>query len=388
MKPLPSELKSTLSLSGIFALRMLSVFMLVPIFSIYANKLNHATPALAGIAMGIYGLTQAIFQIPLGIWSDKIGRKPVITAGLLLFGLGSLLGATAHNIWLLIVARALQGAGAVGSTIIALLADVTSEKNRTKAMAVIGIAMGISSAAAIILGPAIASLWGFSGVFLSGAFLTLGSLLVLHSSFNNITENSLHFDKFQLRYLVSSALKQPALLKLDFSIFALHAIFTAMFYTMPFLLKPILNNAATLYLPILLIAFILLFPCIFLAEKYKKMALAVRCSIVLILISQFMLAMFHPTLTLVSILVTLFFIGFNFLEAALPSLVSKTASTEAKGTAMGFYSSAQFLGIFIGGTLAGTFYPIVGIEGIFYITSFLAILWLFIGGYRYAQPNT
>lgn len=362
--------------------------MLVPIFSIYANKLNHATPALAGIAMGIYGLTQAIFQIPLGIWSDKIGRKPVITAGLLLFGLGSLLGATAHNIWLLIVARALQGAGAVGSTIIALLADVTSEKNRTKAMAVIGIAMGISSAAAIILGPAIASLWGFSGVFLSGAFLTLGSLLVLHSSFNNITENSLHFDKFQLRYLVSSALKQPALLKLDFSIFALHAIFTAMFYTMPFLLKPILNNAATLYLPILLIAFILLFPCIFLAEKYKKMALAVRCSIVLILISQFMLAMFHPTLTLVSILVTLFFIGFNFLEAALPSLVSKTASTEAKGTAMGFYSSAQFLGIFIGGTLAGTFYPIVGIEGIFYITSFLAILWLFIGGYRYAQPNT
>ncbi len=371
------EIKSTLSLSSIFGLRMLAIFMFIPIFTAYTETLKGATPLLMGIAMGIYGLTQAICQLPFGAWSDKFGRKPMIAIGLLLFILGSLIGALSDNIYWIIIARILQGAGAVGSTLMALLADLTSPKNRTKAMAVIGISMGVFSALAIITGPAIASHYGLSGVFFASMLLAFGSLGILYGITPNPANTVLlQKNKVPLRQLFQTVLKEKNLLSLNAGIFLLHAIFTAMFYACPLILKPLISDTAWFYLPILIIAFLLLFPCIILAEKKRQMPIAFIISIGVLMLSQIALLFFHGTLEFIGAALSLFFIGFNFLEASLPSLVSKIALPETKGTAMGVYSSSQFLGIFFGGTCAGIIYPFGGATSIFIFTTALALIWL------------
>lgn len=376
----PSEIRSVLSLSGIFALRMLAVFMFVPIFTVYAITLHGATPMLIGVAIGVYGLMQAICQLPLGAWSDRLGRKPIIAVGLLLFMIGSIMGAFTDNITMMIVARTLQGAGAVGSTLIALLADLTSEKNRTKAMAVIGVSMGMSSALAIIAGPAIARHFGLSGVFITSALLALASLAVLYGITPCPQQHpqKSDFKRPTMLQLFHSVLKQPALLQLDLGIFLLHAIFTALFFACPLILEPLLADTAYFYLIILGIAFLLLFPCIMIAEKKRVMPQAFILSVAILLMAQCILIFYHQTLFSIGIALALFFIGFNFLEAALPSLVSKTAPAHTKGTAMSVYSSAQFFGIFIGGTSAGVIYTMSGATGIFVFTAILAMIWLMI----------
>lgn len=372
-----SEIKSILSLAAIFGLRMLAIFMFIPIFTVYAEKLTGATPFFMGIALGIYGLGQAILQLPLGACSDKWGRKSVITIGMLLFMAGSFLGASADNIYVMIFARALQGTGAIGSVLMALLADLTSEKNRTKSMAVVGISMGVFSAIAIPTGPALAAHFQFSGVFTAAAFLTMLGLVILHS----VTPSPAKAIASQksMKVMIYSVLNQYSLIKFNVSIFLLHAIFTAMFFACPLVLKPLIPDAAFFYLPILGIAFLLLFPCIMLAEKKGLMPLIFRISIGLIFLAQIILLFFHESLNTIGIALTLFFIGFNFLEAALPSMVSKLANPETKGTAMGIYSSAQFLGIFVGGTLAGVFFDLSGVSGIFIFTAILSFFWFFYG---------
>ncbi len=373
-----SEIKAALSLSSIFGLRMLAVFMFVPIFTAYTQSLSGATPVSIGIAMGIYGLTQAVFQLPLGACSDKIGRKPIAAIGLLIFAAGSLIGAFTHHIGWMIVARALQGVGAIGSTLMALLADLTSEKNRTKAMALMGISMGIFSSAAIVLGPVIAVYYNLSGVFFTSTLLTLISLTILYlvvpTPSNHIPLNQAN--SLSLFQLCLTTIKNPVLLQLDLGILLLHAIFTSLFYACPLMLKPLIGDTSIFYLIILGGSFILLFPCIAIAEKYKKMPSALLANIILLLVSQVMLFFFHASILSIGFALFLFFIGFNFLEAALPSLVSKAAPPTTKGTAMGIYSSAQFLGIFIGGTTAGSLYSWNGVEGIFIFTSILSIIWI------------
>lgn len=373
-----AEIKSALSLSGIFAFRMLAIFMFVPIFSVYAQTLSGATPFLIGIAIGIYGLTQAICQLPLGAFSDKLGRKPVIALGLIIFSIGSLIGAFADNITWLILARILQGAGAVGSTLIALLADLTSEKNRTKAMALMGVSMGLSSALAIIAGPAIASHFGLSGVFFTSVLLSIGSIGILYSIVPTPSSHPSHdfIENVSFIHLFKKVLTEPKLLQLDLGIFLLHAIFTALFFVCPLILKNLIHDSAFFYLPIIGVAFLLLFPSIMIAEKKKKMPTAFLISIAILLLSQLSLLFFHKTLGLIGVALSVFFLGFNFLEAALPSLVSKAAPSHMKGTAMSVYSSAQFFGIFIGGTFAGIIYPFGGATGIFIFTSILALFWL------------
>jgi predicted MFS family arabinose efflux permease len=372
------EIQSTLSLSSIFGLRMLAVFMLIPIFTAYTQTLQGATPLLMGIAMGIYGLTQAIFQIPLGTWSDKFGRKPIAIIGLLIFALGSLMGAFAHSITIMILARALQGVGAIGSTLMALLADLTSEKNRTKAMAAVGISMGLFSALAIGVGPLIASHFGLSGVFFTSTLLTGGSLLIL--CFLVPSSPSIHSTYLpkSFKELIQTAIKTPSLLKLDLGIFLLHTIFTATFYACPLILKPLLADTGTFYLLILGGSFIFLFPLISQSEKKQKTSLAFSASIALLLISQIILIFFSASFYIIAFSLFLFFIGFNFLESILPSLISKSATPATKGTAMGIYSCSQFLGIFIGGTLAGTIFSWGGVQSIFIFTSILSFIWLLI----------
>lgn len=374
------EIRSVLSLSSIFALRMLAVFMLIPVFTLYASSLKGASSFLIGIAIGIYGLVQAICQLPLGALSDKYNRKLIITLGLALFALGSLLAAWTDNIYLMIAARMLQGMGAVGSTLMALLADLTSEKNRTKAMAVLGISMGLSSALAMIVGPAIAAHYGLSGVFLASAFLAVGSIVILWG----VTPRPMHMVALSIKSismvtLFRQILKEPLLLQWDMGIFLLHAIFTALFYACPLILKPLLPDTAYFYLIIIGITFVLLFPSISLAEKKRKTSQAFVISIILLLIAQCILLVscyFQPTLWNIGAALVLFFLGFNFLEAALPSMITKAAPPAMRGTAMSVYSCAQFLGIFVGGTLAGIAFSFGGVIAIFMLTTLFAIIWL------------
>lgn len=374
------EIRSIFSLSSIFALRMLAVFMLVPVFTVYASSLEGASSFLIGIAIGIYGLVQATCQLPLGALSDKYNRKLIITLGLALFALGSLLAAWTDNIYLMIAARMLQGMGAVGSTLMALLADLTSEKNRTKAMAVLGISMGFSSALAMIVGPAIAAHYGLSGVFLASAFLAVGSIVILWG----VTPHPAHtialsIKSFSMVTLFRQVLKEPLLLQWDMGIFLLHAIFTALFYACPLILKPLLSDTAYFYLIIIGITFVLLFPSISLAEKKRKTSQAFVISIILLLIAQCILLVscyFQPTLWNIGAALVLFFLGFNFLEAALPSMITKAAPPAMRGTAMSVYSCAQFLGIFVGGTLAGIAFSFGGVIAIFMLTTLFAIIWL------------
>jgi MFS family permease len=373
------EIKAATSLASIFGLRMLGVFMFIPIFTAYTQNLSGATPFLIGVAMGVYGLTQAIFQLPLGAWSDKLGRKPIAILGLLIFALGSLIGAFADNIAWMILARALQGVGAIGSTLMALLADLTSEKHRTKAMALVGISMGVFSALAIVLGPVIATKSGLSGVFLTAALLTGASLLILCCFVPSPSQTTSHptsYMPISFAQLCKTTLKNKTLLQLDLGIFLLHTIFTAMFYACPLILKPLLPDTGIFYLIILGGSFLLLFPCITHVEKNQKTSLALSLCVALLVVSQLALIFFHATLIAIGIALFFFFIAFNFLEAILPSLVSKTAPAKTKGTAMGVYSSAQFFGIFVGGTAAGSIFTWGGVQGIFIFTTILAILWL------------
>lgn len=374
------EIRSILSLSSIFALRMLAVFMLIPVFTLYASSLKGASGFLIGIAIGIYGLVQAVCQLPLGAWSDKCNRKIIITLGLALFALGSLLAAWTDNIYLMIAARMLQGMGAVGSTLMALLADLTSEKNRTKAMAVLGISMGLSSALAMIAGPAIAAHYGLSGVFLASAFLALCSMVILWGITPQPTHTvALSVKSISMITLFRQILKEPLLLQWDIGIFLLHAIFTALFYACPLILKPLLPDTAYFYLIIIGITFVLLFPSISLAEKKQKMPQAFVISIALLLVAQCILLIscyFSPTLWNIGTALVLFFLGFNFLEAALPSMITKVAPQAMRGTAMSVYSCAQFLGIFVGGIFAGIAYSFGGVIAVFILTTIFAIIWL------------
>ena len=376
------ELRSVLSLSSIFALRMMAVFALVPVFTSYASTLSGVTPMLLGIAVGIYGLVQAIFQLPLGVLSDTKGRKYIATLGMLFFLIGSLLAAFSTNINYIILARILQGMGAIGSTLIALLADLTLDKNRTKAMAVMGISMGLASAIAIILGPWAANHGGLKEVFLWSAVFTFLSIIIL----NFITPNPTHISSISVSWtkLVRTGLKDKILYPWHMSIFLLHVLFTAMFYAVPLLLKPLLPHAIPFYLWVLAISFFFLLPSIGWAERKKKTKEAFIFSIFVMLSAQIGLYFFHETRMQFGVSLILFFMGFNFLEALLPSIISRLASTKTRGTAMSIYSCSQFLGIFVGGIVAGCLDTIFGLESIFIFTGCLGAIWLF-GGFKKAH---
>lgn len=372
-----SEHKTTTIIASIYAFRMLGLFMILPIFSLYTEKLKYATPTLIGLALGIYGLTQGILQIPLGMWGDRIGRKPVIIFGLILFLLGSIVAALAHNIYGIIIGRALQGGGAIGSTLMALVADTTEDKHRLKAMAVIGMTIGFSFVLAMVLGPILNNFVGLSGIFgLTGILAILGMIMLL--AIPTPTSHPVHPEAEPVLSQFNNILKMPQLWRLNFGIFTLHAILTALFIVVPIVLLENLNLNANaqwmLYVPVLLIACILMVPFIIIAEKYRMQPIFVGAIIVLTLCTL-VLGMFQQSIVLIGVVLCLFFTAFTFLEAALPSLISKTAPKQSKGTAMGVYSSCQFLGIFFGGSIGGLLLNHFGAPSIFIFTTILGGLW-------------
>ncbi len=384
-----SEKRSTYALSLIFSFRMLGLFMILPVFTSYGEQLKFSTPTLIGLALGIYGLTQALLQIPFGLLSDKFGRKPMILCGLILFALGSVVAAYASTIHGVIVGRAIQGAGAVGSVIIALLADLTTEENRTKAMAMIGLTIGFAFTLAMILGPALSALIHVTGLFWLTAALALLGIVVLYFMVPAPHHSTVHLDAQAIPTLFGKILKDKELLRLDFGILSLHAILTASFIVVPLVLERYLQINIThqwvLYLPVLVLAFIAMLPMIIVAEKMRKMRSMFLLGIALIALSQLGLWLFHQQRFVMGLLLFVFFTAFTFLEASLPSLISKRAPAGSKGTAMGVYSSSQFLGIFIGGIAGGWIFAHFDLSAVFLGCALLAALW-FVMAYSMQEP--
>lgn len=375
-----AELRASLSLAALYLLRMLGMFLILPVFSVFARDLPGATPELVGLAISAYGLTQAVFQIPFGLWSDRYGRKPLIVLGLALFALGGALAALSDSIFGIIAGRALQGAGAVAGVIMALAADLTREEHRTKAMALIGISIGFSFALSMVAGPVLSTWMGLTGLFWVITALALLGIALVFTVVPTPVVTRFHRDTEVQTASFGTVLAHPELLRLDFGIFSLHLILTATFVVLPVLLKDRLGLPTAdhwhLYLPVFALALVSMVPFVILAEKYRKMKPVFLAFIALVAAADLGFVWLGGNFWAVFGLLYVFFTGFNLLEATLPSMISKIAPPDLKGTAMGVYSTAQFLGAFAGGAGAGWIHGRYGITAVFLYCAAAALLWL------------
>lgn len=374
--------RSIFTLGAIMAFRLLGLFMILPIFAVAARHYTGSTEFLIGLALGIYGFTQACLQIPFGHWSDRLGRKPVIAIGLLLFLIGSVVAAMADSITGLILGRALQGTGAVGSTILAFVADLTPDESRTKAMAFIGMLFGFAFMIAIIVGPLVAHLFHLSGIFwLTAIFALMGmALLLTLPKHKRIINDSVVETTPQQ---IGSVIKNSALLKLNAGILLQHASLTTLFMAVPFILHHSLsfnNQQQTwLYLVVFILAFLFMVPFVIIGEKKQKLKKITLLCIGFIFIGEVLLALIGALswwYTAIGLLI--FFTGFTVLEAIMPSMVSKIAPLAKKGTAMGVYSTSQFAGIFIGGVLSGLAYRWLNVNGVLALGLIIALVWFIV----------
>ncbi len=384
------ETRAAFSLGGVFFLRMLGLFLILPVFVLYAEELVGVTPLLVGLAIGAYGLTQALLQIPFGMLSDRIGRKPVIIGGLLLFALGSVIAAQSDSIWGVILGRAIQGSGAIAAAVMALAADLSREQRRTRVMAVIGISIGTAFTLALVLGPIIDAWVGVSGIFWLTALLALLGIGIILFLTPNPEQSRLHRDTEPVPDQFGRVLSNFNLLRLDFGILVLHMMITSLFLALPLALRDDLGMVSSthwqLYLPILLLSIVLMIPCIVIAEKRHKMKQVFLGAVLALALAQIGLYALHQTLFGIVVSLLLFFTAFNLLEAALPSMISKVAPAESKGTAMGVYTTSQFSGAFLGGLLGGWIQGRLGLEGVFLLGAGLALLWWVIAR-GMAQPG-
>ncbi len=380
------ERRSVLALALIYLFRMLGLFLILPVISVAADGLTGADAALIGTAIGIYGLTQASLQIPMGMWSDKIGRKRVIVIGLLLFAVGSLICANADNITTLIIGRAVQGAGAIASTLMALLSDVTREQNRTKAMALVGVSIGASFMLSLIFGPWIFALVGLSGLFyLSFALSLLGIVLIIFAV-PNIVQHTFRRDTTPSLQALGSVLKDSKLRFLNVSVLLLHASLMALFVTVPDLLinqfNLPLSEHSWFYMLVMGFAFVGMLPLVVIAESKGKMKGILVVVLVLLGTSSIFLQ-WASDLWWFGILFWVYFVGFNALEATLPSLISKLAPVGYRGTAMGVFSTHQFLGTFLGGVGGGWLLQNYSQSGVFWVVGVVFLAWSLVG---FTQP--
>jgi MFS family permease len=384
------ELRAAWSLAAVFSVRLLGLFMIYPVFAAYARNLSGANPYLIGEALGIYGLSQGLLQIPFGLLSDRVGRKTMIVFGLILFGIGSAVAALSTSIGGVIIGRVLQGSGAVGSVILALVADLTAEENRTKAMATVGISIGGSFLIALVAGPIVANFVGVSGIFWLMVGLALVGIAITEFVVPSPRRVRLHRDAEAVPALIGAVLRDPELLRLDIGIFVLHAMLTASFLVVPGLLRSTLGLPAIeqwkVYLPVLLLSVAFMVPAIIVAEKYRRMKGVFVSAVAVLVISQAMLYLGAGNLIVLLVALVVFFSAFNVMEASLPSLITKVAPAEAKGTAMGVYSSLQFLGIFAGGVVGGWAHQHGGDAAVFALTGLMALVWL-VAAATMAQPS-
>jgi predicted MFS family arabinose efflux permease len=373
----PLERRATSSLAAIMALRMLGLFLMLPVLALYAEDLRGHTPFLVGLAMGIYGLTQAVLQIPFAMASDRLGRKQVIVTGLLIFAVGSAVAALAHTIEGVIIGRAIQGAGAVSAAVIALVADLTRNEQRTKAMAFIGISIGSSFIIAMLVAPPLQGIIGVPGIFWATGGLALGGIVLLllavpaPQRFTPATTPVADLMRM---------LRNPRLRRFDLGIFTLHATMTAVFLMVPTLLKEhaglAIHDQWKVLLPAMVLSVFIMLPLVYVAERYRKIPTVFPIAIVLIIVSQGLMYFGRNSAVDLTIGMMVFFGGFNVLEALLPSLVSRAAPPESKGAAMGVYNSSQFIGVFVGGAVGGWLFGTWGAEGVVIGAVAVLALWL------------
>jgi MFS family permease len=386
----PQEFRAAAALAAVFSVRLLGLFMIYPVFAAYAATLAGANPYLIGEALGIYGLTQGLLQIPFGLLSDRIGRKIMIVIGLVLFGIGSAVAAVSASIGGVIIGRALQGAGAVGSVILALVADLTGEDSRTAAMAMVGITIGASFLVALLAGPIVANFIGVGGIF--WLMVALAALGIAITQFVVPTPQRVrvHRDAEAVPALLGAVLRNRELIRLDVGIFALHAMLTASFLVVPDLLRATIGIAVhdqwIVYLPVLIVSIAAMVPAIIVAEKYRRMKGVFVSAVAALVMSQIVLYLGSGNAFVLLAALVVFFSAFNVMEASLPSLITKVAPPDVKGTAMGVYSSLQFLGIFVGGVVGGMAHQHSGSTGVFALTTALAAIWL-LAAAGMAQPS-
>lgn len=376
----PAELRATIGLAGVYGLRMFGLFIILPVFAFYAEDLpggNNYT--LIGIALGAYGLTQAILQIPFGWLSDRIGRKPVIYLGLILFAIGSLIAALAVDIYWVILGRIIQGAGAISAAVMALAADLTREEHRTKAMATIGMTIGTVFAISLIVAPVLNQWIGVPGIFAMTGVLALLAMIVVKKIIPDPQISRFHSDTEASAASFGSVLRDTQLLRLNYGIFALHATLMALWLVVPLTLREAgmaADDHWQIYLPVLLLSIVLIIPAIIYAEKRAQLKFVFIAAIALLLIGQVLLATTFDSIWGTAIALLVFFTAFNLLEASLPSLISKIAPVGAKGTAIGVYSSTQFLGAFVGAAVGGYLFGNYGSSALYTFCGLLLIVWL------------
>jgi MFS family permease len=353
---LETEKRAAFSLALVYALRMLGLFMILPVFSLHADDYAGATPVLIGLAIGIYGLTQGLFQLPFGFLSDRFGRKTVIVVGLLIFCVGSIVAAEAESITEIIAGRALQGLGAIAAAVMALAADLTREEVRIRIMAIIGMSIGASFMISMVIGPVIAAEFGLRILFWMTAGLAILGILVIVFVTPKPPSQSFHRDAQLSIQDVGRIISDIELLKLGLGVFVLHLVLAATFVVFPLVLQQSLMIEETLhwrtYLPVFALSVVLLLPMVIVAEKFRKSHAVFLVAVSMLVLAEIGLAT-SSTYAVAFLMLVLFFGAFNFLEAILPATVARIAPADMKGTAMGLFSSAQFLGAFAGGLLGG-----------------------------------
>lgn len=377
----PLERRAAGSLSLVYTTRMMGLFLLLPVMSIAGQDLGGATPLLIGVAIGIYGLFQALLQIPFGLLSDRFGRKPLIYIGLVLLIIGSLIAAAADSIWGVILGRALQGAGAISAAVIALAADLTRDDQRTKMMAIIGASIGLSFILSIMLGPVLLTSVGLHGIFLTIALLGTMALVLVRWLVPNPPATQLNRDVSVVTSQLRAMLRHPQLLRLDIGILLLHFLITATFVCVPL---GLINRAIDptdhwlVYLVACTLSLLIVIPLVGYGESQWGTRIVLAVSIVGLALSEFFLAAVNDNWWLVVTALMVFFGFLNVLESMLPSLVSRIAPAASRGSAMGVYSTSQFLGAFLGGTFGGWVHGVVGLNMAHVVFGVLCISWLWV----------
>jgi MFS family permease len=385
----PSEVRAGASLAGVYGLRMLGLFIILPVFAVHAAQLKGGDSLmLVGVALGAYGLAQGILQIPFGMASDQWGRKPVLYAGLLVFAAGSFLGITADDIWTVIAARILQGAGAISSVAMALAADLTREQHRTKIMAMIGSMIGLMFALSLVGAPLLYRWIGMPGLFALTGVLSLAAMWVVRTQVPD--PPPIAHAAARGGGTVLAGILDPELLRLNAGIFVLHVVLYAMFVVVPLQLVQAgleLTEHWKLYLPVVLASFVLMIPAILYADRRNRPKPVLLGAVALLLVVEATLGAGTPTLLALAVLMLGFFVAFNVLEAMLPSLVSRIAPAHGRGVAIGVYNTTQTLGVFFGGLLGGWVAGHYGAPGVYFVCAALAVLWLGVAaGMRPTRP--
>lgn len=378
---LPLERKAVSSLAALYCLRMFGLFMLLPVLAVYGSQYADHSPFTLGLALGAYGLSQAFFQIPFGMMSDRFGRKPLILAGLIVFIVGSVVAAQADSVYELIIGRFLQGCGAISAAVMALLTDLTSDENRTKAMASIGASIGVSFAVAMTAGPLLAANFGVSSIFWLTALLGLFGIYILLKRVPNVAEAKVAVrDVVTVPNLIRTTLLHPELARLNLGIFVLHFVLMATFVVLPLMLQEQVGidraQHGWVYFPLLVVTFVLMVPFVIIAEKRRKIKPVFLGAIGLLIVSELLLAITQDSRVVALTALFIFFFAFNILEATQPSLVSKIAPAGTKGTATGIYATCQVLGVFGGGALGGYLSSTADNASLFYLGAGLLTLWL------------